>query len=115
MEVGIDIEQNLRFKNISPHFVERVFDDREIEYAKSKSDFSEELCSFWCVKEAVIKAFSNKKISLNAVCVLHDKNGKPFVEINKTLESELKKLNLSEIKISLSHTKTHSIAVCVLN
>jgi len=34
MEVGIDIEQNERFRNISQRVIERAFTKSEIEYAE---------------------------------------------------------------------------------
>ena len=62
MEVGIDIEKNERFKNVSAHLIERAFTKSEIEYAKKFVNSHEQFCAFWCVKEACVKAFSNLKI-----------------------------------------------------
>lgn len=114
MEIGIDIEECERFKDKSEHFISRFFTKKEIEYASSKTKSQEEFCAFWCVKEAVVKAFSNKNISFLDIEVLHDENGKPFVNKNKTILFELNKNNLSEIKISISHTVSTAVAICLL-
>lgn len=114
MEIGIDIELNERFENISNHFKERVFTTNEINKAKKSHSSSQTFCSLWCAKEAVIKAFSNKNIELKNIEINNDLNGNPFVVINDTIKSELNKINLKQIKISISHTKTYSTAVCLI-
>ncbi len=115
MEVGIDIELNQRFENVSERFLKKVFSEREYSYAKTFIDHASKLCAMWCVKEAVIKAFSDANFSFLEIEVLRDNNGKPFVNKTSKLCAELEKRGLSEIKISLSHSKTHSTAICILN
>lgn len=115
MEIGIDLEQNERFENVSESFLNRVFTETEISYAKKFSDCAARFCAMWCVKEAVIKAFSDAKLAYKDIEVLRNENGKPFVSETKKIKEELEKKNLTEIKISLSHSKTHSTAICVLN
>ena len=50
MELGIDIEQNERFINISENFKKRAFTPSEIEYAEKRANKHQVYCSFWCVK-----------------------------------------------------------------
>lgn len=114
MEIGIDIEKNERFINKSQKFCKRVFAPEELEFAKKFANPSEQLCSFWCVKEAVVKTFSNLKIPFVQIVTLHDESGKPFIKLNDTILQELKKINASEIKISVSNTKDYSVAVCLI-
>ena len=114
MEIGIDIENNDRFKEINDHFLTRTYTEREIAYAKSKKNASEIFCALWCVKEATVKAFSNKKISFKEIEVLHDDGGKPYITKNTTIKNELEKLAACEIKISISHSKDYSTAVCLI-
>lgn len=114
MEIGIDLEQNERFKSLSETCISRTYTKNEIEYAHKTKNFHERLCAMWCVKEAVIKAFSNLKIKYQEIETSVDENGKPFIVKNKTVLNELKKLGLSEIKISLSHTKDYSTAICLI-
>ncbi len=114
MEVGIDIEQNDRFKNVGKKFIERAFTKNEIAYAERFLNKHEIFCSLWCVKEATVKAFSNLKICYQDIEVSNTPEGRPFIVKNKTIENELKKLGFSEIKISISHSKEYSTAICLI-
>lgn len=115
MEIGTDIEQIDRFENKSNKFLEEAFAKEEIDYAKKFKNEAEHYCAFWCVKEAVIKAFSNPKIPFLQIVTLHDEFGKPYIMLNETIKTELKKQGFEEIKISISHSKSYATAVCVLN
>lgn len=114
MEIGVDIEQNERFKHVSSHFLKRVYTTKELEYAKKFKNSHEHLCAMWCAKEATVKAFSNLKIPFLKIEVSATNTGKPFIVKNETILNELKKLGLSEIKISLSHSKEYSTATCII-
>ncbi len=114
MEIGVDIEQNDRFKNLSKHFLERVYTENELSYARKFKNVHEHLCAMWCVKEATVKAFSNLKIPFLQIELSATKDGKPFIVRNDTINEELKKLGFSEIKVSLSHSKDYSTATCVI-
>ena len=114
MEIGIDIEENERFKSMSENKLKRIFTVKEIEYAKQFADYSSHLCAMWCVKEAVIKAFSNKAIEFVKIEIDHTENGKPFIIKNDEITSQLKRLNFSEIKISISHSKNYSTGICII-
>ena len=115
MEIGIDIEKNDRFEGKSATFLKRIFTPEEIEYAERYKNSAEQYCSFWCTKEATVKAFSNLKIPFLQICTLHDANGKPYIELNDTIKNELKKQNKTEIKISVSNSKDYSVAICIIS
>ena len=114
MEIGIDIEQNERFKDVSEHFLKRVYTKNELAYAFKFKNAYEHLCAMWCAKEATVKAFSNLKIPFLEIEISSTADGKPFVVKNDTILSELTKLGLSDIKISLSHSKEYSTAICMI-
>lgn len=114
MEIGIDIEQNSRFVNKSKKFFEELFLPEEIFYANKHAKSYEHYCAFWCVKEAVIKAFGNITFDAHDICIMHDESGKPYVKLNEKFKMLLKEKNLSEIKISISHTKDYTTAICLL-
>ena len=46
MEVGIDIEQNERFKTVSEAFLKRAFTSAEIAYAQKFKNAHEQYCAF---------------------------------------------------------------------
>ena len=114
MEIGVDIEQNERFKNLSKHFLERVYTQNELNFAMKFKNAHEHLCALWCVKEATVKAFSNLKIPFLEIEVSSTAEGKPFIVKNETIKNELKKQNFTDIKISLSHSKDYSTATCII-
>lgn len=114
MEIGVDIEKNERFKNISKHFLERVYTKNEILYAQKFKNPHEHFCAMWCLKEATVKAFSNLKIPFLEIELSVAPDGKPMLVKNETILNELKRLNLTDIKISLSHSKDYSTAVCLI-
>ncbi len=114
MEIGIDIEKNERFKHVTEHFLKRAFTKNEIEYARRFVNSHEQFCAFWCVKEACVKAFSNLKIPYQEIEILVTTEGRPYILKNERITNELKKLNMSEIKISISHSKDYSTAVCLI-
>ena len=114
MELGIDIEQNERFKDISDKFKSRAFTTSEIEYAEKRANKHQVYCSFWCVKEATVKAFSNRALNFQEINILATPEGRPYIEKNNTIKNELKKLGMTEIKISISNAKDYSTAVCLI-
>lgn len=114
MEIGIDLEECLRFKNLSEKVMSRVYTKSEIAYASGFVTKHEKLCAMWCVKEATIKALGRNDISYFDIEILHDSRNKPFVKINEKLKAALSKIGASEIKISISHTKKYATAVCVV-
>lgn len=114
MEIGIDIEQNERFKNLSEHFLKRVYTKNEILYAKKFKNSHEQFCAMWCLKEATVKAFSNLKIPFLEIELVVSPDGKPTLKKNEIILKELNRLELSDIKISLSHSKDYSTAVCLI-
>ena len=114
MELGIDIEQNERFINISENFKNRAFTASEIEYAEKRTNKHQVYCSFWCVKESVVKAFSNRALNFQQINILATTEGRPYIEMNETIKNELKNLGMTEIKISISNTKDYSTAVCII-
>ena len=114
MEVGIDIEQNERFKNISQRVIEKAFTPSEIEYAEKHINKHEILCSFWCVKEATVKALSNRALNFQQINIMATPEGRPYIEMNDYVKNELSKLGMTEIKISISHAKDYSTAICIV-
>ena len=85
MEIGIDIEQNERFKNVTQKFIERAFTKNEIAYAEKFVNKHEQYCSLWCVKEATVKAFSNLAICFQDIEVKATPEGRPYIEKNEII------------------------------
>ncbi len=107
MEVGIDIEEVERIKSAhkrwGERFLCRVFTEKEINYCFSKSNPYPCLTGRFCSKEAVIKVFGGK-IGFSNIEIVNDENGKPLVFVNG---------RLSNIKLSISHTRSYATAVAL--
>ena len=114
MEIGIDIEQNERFKDMEQRKLENIFAKNEILYAQKFVDSEKHFCAFWCVKESLTKALSNKTLDYKSIEIAHTNDGQPYVVINTNLQKILDKMGYSTIKISLSHSKDYSTAVCLV-
>ena len=114
MELGIDIEQNNRFIDLPESVLKKAFTKEEIAYAERHKNKHQVYCSFWCVKEATVKAFSNRTLSFQEINITATEQGRPYIVKNETITNELNKLGMSEIKISISHAKDYSTAVCLI-
>ncbi len=109
MEVGIDIEEISRIKRAvekwGDRFLNRIYTKREIEYCFKKKSPYPSLTGRFCVKEAVIKVFGGA-LNFSDIETVNEKSGKPLVYIRgKT----------TNIKISISHTKSYAVAFAVMD
>lgn len=112
--LGVDIEDNSRFidKKDDTKFLERIFTKSELDYCLSKKDYSAHLCARFCAKEATIKAltpFGIKLSNLSLIEVYHGTFGEAKVRILDKEYSDVK------LDISISHDKSKSIAVAMVN
>lgn len=113
---GTDIIEVDRIrKAIEKHentFLSKIYTENEIVYCESKNRMKfEHYAARFAGKEATYKSISkvlNNKcdIKLKDIEILNDKNGRPYVKVDK-LENKIK------IDISLSHIKDIAIANCV--
>lgn len=117
MKVGIDTIELERFKDISKDELKlkKVFTKNEIEYFNQFSEKLSHISGFFCAKEAFVKALGTgfyKNCTPIDIEILHDENGKPF--INVLSKEILDSLNNSKIEISISHSKTIATAICII-
>jgi holo-[acyl-carrier protein] synthase len=103
-EIGIDIEDIKRFNNFSKtdRFIKNNYTPKEIKYCFSKSNPASHLAGIFCAKEALIKTIK-KRIAMQNIEILHEKNGAPKIAI--------KDKDPSSYKISISHTNTIATAI----
>ena len=116
MKIGNDVLEIDRFYDVSERFIDRVYTQNEIDYIQNFENRAEHLAGFFCVKEAVIKAFGEDiyELSLKDVEVLHLANGKPYVKLYGDVLKMFKKIKGSQIDISLSHSKNIASAVAII-
>lgn len=112
--IGTDIEEVSRIKKLvrSQRFLNRVFNEEEIHYCKSKKNSAQHFAVRFAAKEAVWKAlsqhFNGKGVGHREISVQRTLSGKPQV----MLSARLKKFE-RHLSLSLSHTKTCALAVAI--
>jgi holo-[acyl-carrier-protein] synthase len=112
--IGIDILENMRMeeKSKNPEFVKRFLTDEEQKYVSRFEDKVERMTGIFCAKEAVQKAFGcPSEMTLKTIEVRHFENGKPYIVFDKSLAHITKN---KVVEISLSHSKTVTVAVAVV-
>ncbi len=112
--IGIDIEKINRFEHWTLEGFQRIFSDAEIEYASKFENNLEHLCGFYCVKEAFVKALDDTSLHFSSIEVLHNENGKPYINQTKYINAILKEHFKSRIEISISHCKEYAAAVVLV-
>ncbi len=119
---GIDIVDNDRIeamiKRWDAHFLDRVFLPEEQAYCSNKAVPSRHLAGRFAVKEAVSKAFRTgigpRFGWLDIEVVRDDASGAPSVLFHGDAARFADELGVSQIMISLSHTRHYAVANAVL-
>lgn len=115
MRVGIDIVESKRFEKIKDSHLEKIFHSDEIAYALYALGVPMRLAGMYAAKEAFLKAIGcglHHGINLSEIIVCHDKLGKPYLQVSDQVKKEY---HISSIDVSISHTDSTSVAICILN
>ena len=109
---GIDIIEVKRIaeaiKRWGDSFLNHVFTEAEIAYAKAHRYPNEHFAARFAAKEAVLKALGdNTKVNWKDIQITNDKNGKPLCRL-------IKKGFKHSILISISHTKNYAVANAIV-
>ena len=113
IDLGIDLEhinslpkdvfliKNSRLRN-------RLFSEREVAYATSRDNPHLTLLGIYSAKESVQKILNiNHKNVYSLIEISHDKNGKPYVILNK--------IKSNQLHISISHSNDYVVSVCAIS
>jgi holo-[acyl-carrier protein] synthase len=111
--VGTDIVEIVRIREAvekwGDHFLNKVFNSKELTYCYSKNDPVMHLAARFAAKEACIKALSTIKsgdLSMKDIGVSNDETGKPSISIHKKgVIPDVMKLHLS-----ISHERNYAVA-----
>ena len=110
--MGVDIIEVRRLRQAiekwGNDFLKRIFTDKELKNAKTRSSLYQHLAGRFAAKEAVFKALGDQGLNWKDVQVLNDKEGKPHCVI---LNGRAKKVN---VHISISHVKNYAVANAVI-
>jgi holo-[acyl-carrier protein] synthase len=119
--VGIDNVETKRMKDILMKWVDRVenrvFNETELEYSKSKGKPHLHLAARFAAKEAFFKATGkglNDGMAWTDVTVSNDVSGKPSVTVSGRAKEITEAMGVRKIHVSLSHSKDCAMAVVIL-
>jgi len=131
MRIGIDSIEVERFAGATHERLRRIFTPREIDYFSKKNtsieglmlgqdlkhSCQETIAGIWCAKEAFFKALGTgiAPSTILELEVLHNQYGAPYYKISSKLYDAHRFLSTAKIHVSITHTKTTAIAVCVID
>lgn len=101
MNIGIDIVECDRVENLVS---DKIFSAEELAYIRQKNHAVETVAGLFAAKEAYFKAKGSGivKSELPKVVIGHHPNGQPYY------------VNDPQTTLSISHTKTTAVAVCII-
>lgn len=113
--LGSDLIEIARIERAArqKHFLTRVFTEEERRQSGGNMAF---LAGCFAVKEAVVKSFGTgfRGITPAEIEVLRDRLGKPYVSLTGAAAAQCEALGAALPLVSISNTKTHAMAVAVL-
>jgi holo-[acyl-carrier protein] synthase len=119
--VGIDLVENSRMEKIikkwEQKFLHRIFSDGEIQYCKKYINSSIHYGVRFAAKESFLKALGiglGMGVKLSDIEVVNDENGKPSLNLCGEAKNQMEKKRIRKVHLSLTHTKSHSTAVVLL-
>ena len=115
--IGTDIVKTARFKDMTEHFMARVFTPNERAYLLGKSHVS--AAGIFAAKEAVAKALGTgfRHFGPSCIEVVHDALGKPYVILHGEALQIAAKITTGgyAINLSISHTNDDAVAFAVIS
>ncbi len=122
MFVGTDIVEVERIKNAIQRggmdFLQRVFTCQEILKINPDDINYERASGFWAAKESVVKAVGlgfRNGIQFHDAEVEHDEYGCPRFLLTGKLKEIMVQKNITQIALSISHCRTHAVAVAIIS
>ena len=119
--IGIDHVQSKRMKEMllkwSDRVENRVFDEEELEYSKSKSETHLHLAARFAAKEALFKALGkglSEGMTWTDVKVVNDESGKPSIELRRKASEIADGMGVKRIHVSLTHTDDCAVGMVIL-
>ena len=119
--VGIDLVENSRMEKIikkwGQKFLHRIFSDGEIQYCEKYINSAIHYGVRFAAKESFLKALGiglGMGVKLSDIEVVNDENGKPSLKLCGEAKNQMEKKRIRKFHLSLTHTKSHSTAVVLL-
>jgi holo-[acyl-carrier protein] synthase len=119
--IGIDNVEVKRMKDIllkwGDRVENRVFNEVELNYSRSKGDTHLHLAARFAAKEAFFKAMGkglSEGMAWAEVTVSNDSKGKPDIVMSGKTREVADKMGIRKVHVSLSHTVDCAMAVVIL-
>ena len=120
---GVDIVEVGRLRKSirkwGVHFLKKVFTPRELQYVQKKKNRYESLAARFATKEAVVKAFGERKdrpLSLRQIEVVNTKEGVPKIILHAPDGKGSLRLqkDVGDVVVSMSHSKSYAVGTALL-
>ena len=120
---GVDIVEVGRLRKSirkwGVHFLKKVFTPRELQYVQKKKNRYESLAARFATKEAVVKAFGERKdrpLSLRQIEVVNTKEGVPKIILHAPGGKGSLRLqkDVEDVVVSMSHSKSYAVGTALL-
>jgi holo-[acyl-carrier protein] synthase len=114
--IGVDIIEIERvaqsIERFGDRFLQRVYTKAELAYCQGRVG---SLAARWAAKEATAKALGTGigEVSWQEIEVVGKNNGRPTLCLHGAAADLAARLGISELVVSLAHTKDHAVAFVV--
>ncbi len=119
--VGTDLVEIERIRKSrerhGDRWLHKLFTDEELGYCMDMKNPYPSLAARFAAKEAVAKAFSTgigKEFGWKSVCVVHGERSQPLAKLDEQGQALLAAVGGTAIKLSLTHTTAHAMAVALI-
>jgi holo-[acyl-carrier protein] synthase len=119
--IGVDIVENARIADaIRRHgnrFVDKIYHAAEADYCRSMNDPAPHFAARFAAKEAISKAFGTGfagQFNWHDLEIRRKASGEPFVVLHAGAADLAKRLRVTTVFISLSHSEEYAVANAVL-
>ncbi len=119
ISIGTDIVNVNRIKKIisekNTRFYGKIFTGEEIDYISKCNYRATTVAGIFAAKEAISKVLGTGigAVRWKEIEILHNKDGKPCVNLIGKGEEKLKELGLDSIEISISHEEDYALAFAI--
>lgn len=119
--VGTDLAEVARIRqsiaNFGDRFLSRIFTEKERAYASTKANAAERYAARFAAKEAGMKAIGTgwrRGVTWKDFEVINERSGRPALYLSGVAGEIASQLGVSQISISLTHTKDLAFAIVIL-
>ncbi|MBS4041624.1 MAG: holo-ACP synthase [Flavobacteriales bacterium] len=115
---GIDIIEIKRIEaaiSKGNGFIERIFNESEINSLKEKGFKASSIAGFFAAKEACLKALGTglRSMKWKDIEICNDGLGKPYIILHNSAREIAYSQNISEILLSISHSREYAVAQAI--